>query len=66
MDDRAANIEVTCGQHVVFSQVNFFYFAILFNDGHVLQLRPETLAVSRWMENGLDDYDGQMVSWDKC
>ena len=45
---------------------NMGCFVILFNDGHVLQLRPETVAVLRRMRNGLDDYDGQMVSGDKC
>ena len=35
----------------------------LFNDGHVLQLSPET--VRRRIRNDLDDYDGQMVSGDK-
>ena len=39
-----------------------FCFVILFNDGRVLQLKPETVAVPRWIRNGLDDYDGQMVS----
>ena len=38
----------------------------LFNDGHVLQLRPETVVFRRRMRNVLDDYDGQMVSGDKC
>ena len=37
-----------------------------FNDGHVLQLKPETVAVRRRKGNVLDDYDGQMVSGDKC
>ena len=30
----------------------------LFNDGHILQLRPETVAVHRRIRNDLDD-DGQ-------
>ena len=37
-------------------------FIILFNDDHVLQLRPETVIVRKRMRNGLDDYVGQMVS----
>ena len=37
----------------------------LFNDGHVLQLRPETVAARRRMKDGLDYYDSQMVSGDK-
>ena len=37
----------------------FVCFVVLFNDGHVLQLRPEIVAVRRRMRNGLDDYDGQ-------
>ena len=44
----------------------FVIVVILFNDGHVLQLRPETVDVRRWMRNSLDDYDGQIVSGDKC
>ena len=32
----------------------------------VLQLKPETVAVRRLMTNGLDDYDGQIVSEIKC
>ena len=41
-------------------------FAILFKDGHVLQLTPETVAVRRRMRNGLDDYDVQMVPGNIC
>ena len=40
------------------------YF-ILFNDGNVLQLKSETVAVRR-RRNGLNDYDGQMQSRGKC
>ena len=40
-------------------------FVILFNDSHVLQLRPETVAIHKQMRNDSDDYDGQMVSGDK-
>ena len=43
----------------------FFVFVMLFNDDHVLELRPDTVIVHRWMGNSLDDYDGQMVSRDK-
>ena len=42
------------------------YLLFLFNDGHVLQLRPEIVTIHRRMRNGLDDYDGQMVSGDIC
>ena len=28
------------------------FFVILFNDGHVLHLRPETIAIRKWMRNG--------------
>ena len=45
---------------LVIIEKTFFY-----NDGHVLQLRPETVAIHRRMSNGLDDYDGQMVSGNK-
>ena len=38
----------------------FYYF----NDGHVLHLRPETVAIRR-QKNVLVDYDAQMVSGDK-
>ena len=41
-------------------------FDILFNDGPVLLLRPETVAIRRRMGNGLDEYNGQMLSGDKC
>ena len=40
-----------------------FLFDILFKDGQLLQLRPETVAVRRQMRNGLDDYDGQNGVW---
>ena len=36
-------------------------FVILFNDGHVLHLRQETVAVHIRMRNILADHDGQMV-----
>ena len=39
---------------------------ILFNDGHVLQLRSETVAVRRRMNMVLDYYDGQMIPGDDC
>ena len=39
---------------------------ILFNDDHVLQLMSETVAVRRWMNVVLDDYDGQMIAGVKC
>ena len=39
-----------------------FCFVILFNDGHVVQLRLKTAAICRWMRNSLDNYDGQMIS----
>ena len=45
--------------------LTFDWFVVLFNDGHVLQLRPETVAVRRRIGNDFDD-DGQMVSGDKC
>ena len=35
-----------------------YLFCYLFNDDHVLQLIPETVAVHRRM-NSLDDYNGQ-------
>ena len=42
---------------------------LLFNDGHVLQLRSETVAIHRWMIHGLDDiwwpYDNQDWMWPK-
>ena len=41
-----------------------FFFVILY-DGHVLHLRSDTVAICRWMRNGLDDYDDQMVPRDK-
>ena len=44
---------------------NMRIFIYLFNDGHVLHLRPETVAVRRRIGNGLEDYYGQMVSGDK-
>ena len=34
--------------------------------GHVLQLRPETVAVRRRMNMVLGDYDGQMIPGDEC
>ena len=43
----------------------FFVFVILFNNGHVLHLRPETVSVDGW-GMVLDDYDSQMVSRDNC
>ena len=49
----------------VLSFVCLFVSVLLFNDGHVLQLRPETLTVHRRMGNGLDDYDGQIISRNK-
>ena len=45
---------------------SLFCISLLFNDGHVLHLRSETIAVRRRMRNDLDDYDGQMVSRGKC
>ena len=43
--------------------IDWFY---LFNDGHVLQLRSETVAVRRRMNMLLYDYDGQMIPGDEC
>ena len=37
------------------------YGIILFNEGHVLQSRSETVAFHRWMNMALDDYDGQTI-----
>ena len=34
---------------------------LLFNDGHVLQLWSETVAVHRWMI-----YNGHMITGDQC
>ena len=34
---------------------------LLFNDGHILQLRSEIFAVHRWMT-----YDGHMITEDEC
>ena len=31
-----------------------------------MHLRPETVAIRRRMGNGLDDYDDQMLTRDKC
>ena len=45
------------------SEVDWFY---LFNDGHVLQLRVETVAIRRRMNMISDDYDGQMMPGDEC
>ena len=42
--------------------INWYY---LFNNGHVLQLRSETVAVRRRMDLILD-YDGQMIFGDEC
>ena len=42
-----------------------FCFIILFNGCHVLQLRPETVALRRRMRSGFVNYDGQIVSGDK-
>ena len=39
---------------------------ILFNDGHVLHLRSETVAIHRQMNMVSDDYDGQMIPGDEC
>ena len=39
---------------------------ILFNDGHVLQLRSESIAIYRWMNMTLEDYDCQMIPGDTC
>ena len=36
-------------------------FIYLFNDGHILHLRSETVAVRRRMIMVLDDTDGQMT-----
>ena len=33
----------------------------LYNDGHLLHLRPETVAVRRLMNMVSNDYDGQMI-----
>ena len=41
----------------------FQFFLTLFNDGHILHLRPERLAVHGW-GLVLDYYAGQMVSGD--
>ena len=49
-------------RHLLF----LFVFVILFSDGHVLHLRLETVAVRRWIRNGLVDYDGQMVARNEC
>ena len=47
---------------VTWNRRKLFLLFLLFNDCHVLQLRPETVAVHRRMRNGLDDYNSQMVS----
>ena len=39
---------------------------ILFNDGHILHQRSELIAIHRWMNMVLDDYDGHMTPWDDC
>ena len=40
---------------------------ILFNDGHVLHLRPETVVIHRQKNMVLDDdCDSQMISRDEC
>ena len=46
--------------------IRCFCLLFLFNDGHVglLQLRPETVAVHRWMMDVLDDWDVQIISLD--
>ena len=36
-----------------------WYYSYLFNDGHVLHLRPDTVAVRRRMNMVFDDYDDQ-------
>ena len=38
---------------------------MLFNDGHVLQLRSKIVPARRRMNMVLDD-DDQMISWDEC
>ena len=43
--------------------LSLFVLFLLFNDGHILHLRPETVAVHRWMRNRFDD--GQMIPGDK-
>ena len=39
---------------------------MIFNDGQVLFLRSETVAVHRRMNIISDDYDGQMIPEDEC
>ena len=39
---------------------------LLFNDGHVLQLWSETVALRRRMIYGLDHVDGHMITKDEC
>ena len=34
---------------------------IFINDGHVLHLRSEIIAINRWMNMVLSDNDGQMI-----
>ena len=38
----------------------------LFNDGYILQLRSETVAVRRRMNMISEDYDGQMIPGNEC
>ena len=46
---------------IVRELVLFCLFVYLFNDGHILHLRSETVAVRRRMIMVLDDNDGQMT-----
>ena len=43
-----------------------FCFSYLFKDGLILRLRTETVVIYIRMRNGLDDYDDQIISRNKC
>ena len=38
----------------------------LFNDGYVLHIRSENVAIRRWLNIVSEDYGGQMTPGDEC
>ena len=56
---------IGCQTHECKNNV-FNWSDILFNDGHVLHLRSETVAVRRRMNVVLDENDCQMIPGDEC
>ena len=48
---------------VIYSMIGLYF---LFNEDHVLHLRPETFAVLGRINMVLEDNDGQMIPGDEC